>query len=317
VKGKGIEIEVLLSEAEIAEGFLEALARRFLPERYFYWFPVSVRAWLQLCQDGPYRNFIRSDRLVRAGAEAIIGSLPPGPIEVMSLGSGQGTKDLHLLDALAAARRAAAYRPVDAGQMLLEMACADAERHGIAATGVKADLTKRAHLDALRPDAGSPSRLVLLLGNTLGGFDPPAMLHALRSVLRETDLLLVDGELHNDQDTRAGYDNLLNRNFVLAPLQSIGIRETDGELVFEPLADLSPGIHRLGKYFRTRVDLALRIAGETFSLKAGERIRMNHSGKYERKAFLSLLADAGFKPVKDWTSDDDRFVMVLARPSAG
>lgn len=311
--GPPLQIEVLLSEAALADDFLQALAERFLPERFFYWFPLSVRAWLQLCQDGPYRNFIRSDRLVRAGAEAIVGSLPAGPIEVMSLGSGQGTKDLHLLGALADARRASTYRPVDAGQMLLEMACSTAEEHGIAATGVKADLTKRTHLEALRPGAKSPSRLVMLLGNTLGGFDPPAMLHALKSVLREKDLLLVDGELHNDQDTRAGYDNPLNRNFAFAPLQSIGIHETDGELVFEPLADLAPGVHRLGKYFRARTDLALRIAGETFSLKAGERIRMNHSGKYERKAFLALLADAGFKPLKDWTSDDDRFVMVLAR----
>jgi uncharacterized SAM-dependent methyltransferase len=312
VKGKGIEIEVLLSEAEIAEGFLEALARRFLPERYFYWFPVSVRAWLQLCQDGPYRNFVRSDALVRRAANEVIRSLPPGPVEVISLGAGQGTKDLHLLTALATDRKVS-YRPVDAGQSLLEMACAHARSHGIPTIGVKADITNRHHLDALTPLGSTPPRLLLLVGNTLGGFDPPAMLRALRVLLREHDLLLVDGELHNDRDTRTGYDNPQNREFAFAPLRSIGIQESDGELVFESLPDPWPGIHRLGKYFQVGADLDLRVAGEPFIFKAGERIRMNHSGKYERQAFAAMLADAGFTTVAGWRSEDERFLMMLAR----
>jgi len=308
-----LRIEVLLSETTIAEEFLQALAQRFLPERFFYWFPLSVRAWLRLCQDGPYRNFIRSDMLVRTGVDEIVRSLPPGPVEVVSLGAGQGTKDLHLLKALVGDRRAVSYRPVDAGQTLLEMACANAQEEGIRTTGVKADIANPTHLESLRPRRDTPARLVLLLGNTLGGFDPPAMLRALRPLLRQGDRLVVDGELHNDLDTRAGYENPFNRAFAFAPLQSIGIRETDGVLVFEPLPDLSPGLHRLGKYFRAEVDLDLRVAGEAFALKAGERIVMNHSGKYERAAFLNIIADGGFEATAQWSSEDSRFLMVLAR----
>lgn len=315
-----VQIEVLLTEAAIADEFLEALAQRFLPERFFYWFPLSVRAWLSLCQDGPYRNFARSDTLVRRSLDQIVQivhALPSGPIEVMSLGAGQGTKDLHVLKALASTGRLVTYRPVDSGQALLEMACTNARDHRIGTRhviGVKADMTNPLHLEALAPQSETPCRLILLLGNTLGGFDPPAMLRALRPLFRQGDLLVVDGELRNDSDTRAGYENPLNRTFAFAPLQSIGITEADGALVFEPRPDLSPGIHRLGKYFRADVDLSLRVAGEALTLKAGERIEMNHSGKYERAAFLAAVAGGGFEPAAEWSSEDGRFLMILARP---
>ena len=105
---QALQIEVRLTEAAIAEDFLTALANRYLPERFFYWFPLSVRAWLSLCQDGPYRNYVRSNALVRASVSQVTGALPEGPVEVVSLGAGQGTKDFHVLTELAAGGRAVA-----------------------------------------------------------------------------------------------------------------------------------------------------------------------------------------------------------------
>ena len=86
------------------------------------------------------------------------------------------------------------------------------------------------------------------------------------------------------------------------------------QTVFEPRTDVRAGVHRLGKYFRADVDLALRVGGEPFNLRAGERIEMNHSGKYERGALLKLIADGGFEPRAEFLSEDRRFLMVLARP---
>lgn len=315
MQDQALQIEVRLTEAAIAEDFLGALANRYLPERFFYWFPLSVRAWLSLCQEGPYRNYVRSDALVRANVSQVAGALPEGPVEVVSLGSGQGTKDFHLLTGLAAGGRAVTYVPVDAGQTLLEMACTGATARRVICRGIKADLTNPAHLSGLLPGRETPCRLVLLLGNTLGGFEPLDMLRRLRQFVRGRDLLLVDGELQNDSDTRAGYENPLNRAFAFAPLRSIGISESDGALVFEARADLRAGVHRLGKYFRADVDLALRVAGEPLNLRAGERIEMNHSGKFERGAFLKLIADGGFEPIVEFLSEDRRFLMVLARPT--
>ena len=99
-----LEIEVLLTENELAEQFLAALRNRYLPEKFFYWFPLSVRAWLNLCKSaGPYRNFSRSYELIRKHAVEIARQLA-GPstkdLKVVGLGAGQGDKDLLVLEAL-------------------------------------------------------------------------------------------------------------------------------------------------------------------------------------------------------------------------
>ena len=46
-----IQIDILLSEDQIAQEFMDALERHDLPEKFFYWFPLSIRAWINLCGD--------------------------------------------------------------------------------------------------------------------------------------------------------------------------------------------------------------------------------------------------------------------------
>jgi uncharacterized SAM-dependent methyltransferase len=118
-----IQIDVLLSEDQIAQEFIAALARHELPEKFFYWFSLSIRAWLNLCNDGAYRNFIRSLSVLQTHASDLVSMLPTGPIDVISLGAGQGTKDLLLLGQLWQQGRTPRYRPVGTGQGLLELAC--------------------------------------------------------------------------------------------------------------------------------------------------------------------------------------------------
>src|SRR5260370_888744 len=102
------------------------------------------------------------------------------------------------------------------------MACGGALRAGFTAHGVKADFTKPDQLLALAAEPESPRRLVLLVGNTLGAFDPLAQARELRRMLRPGDALLVDGELYAGDATLAGYDNPLNRRFAWAPLHGGG-----------------------------------------------------------------------------------------------
>ena len=47
-----IPVQVLLTENDLAEEFVSSLQSRRLAEKFFYWFPLSVRAWLALCADG-------------------------------------------------------------------------------------------------------------------------------------------------------------------------------------------------------------------------------------------------------------------------
>src|SRR2546425_5382522 len=41
-------IHTLLTENALADEFVSAFRARRLPEKFFYWFPLSVRAWLAL-----------------------------------------------------------------------------------------------------------------------------------------------------------------------------------------------------------------------------------------------------------------------------
>lgn len=310
-----IPIHALLTENELADEFVSSFKARRLAEKFFYWFPLSVRAWLALCSDGAYRNFVRSRSLIARSAGELARHFVPGPLEVLSLGSGQGDKDLILLEALRAHGVRVSYVPVDTSQALLEMACGGALGAGLAAHGIKADFTQPTQLAALGAEPETPPRLVLLLGNTLGAFDPIAEARQLAALLRSGDLLLVDGEIYAAESTLAGYDNPLNRRFAWAPLHAVGIREGDGELVFEAKHDPRlPGLHFIPKHFRPGRDLDALMGGELLRLAAGARLDMNHSYKYAADTFLRILTDAGLAARWQGTSDDDRFLMVLAGP---
>ena len=311
-----IAIQALLTENELADDFVASFRARRLAERFFYWFPLSVRAWLALCSDGAYRNFVRSRSLIAQSARDLARLTALGPLEVLSLGSGQGDKDLLLLDALRENGTRASYVPVDASQALLEMACGGAQGAGFPALGIKADFSRADHLAALAADPESPPRLIMVVGNTLGAFDPIAEARALRGLLRREDLLIVDGELYAGAQTVAGYDNPLNRRFAWAPLAAVGIGEADGDIVFEDTIDQRlPGLHPLAKHFLARRDVGALLGGESLALRAGERVAMNHSYKYDEAAFLRLLAEAGLDVRWQRKSDDGQFLMVMAAPA--
>ena len=306
-----MQIEVLLTENELSAQFLSAFESRFLPEKFFYWFPLSVRAWLDLCQDGAYRNFIRSYDLISAYSNEVVKHLPQ-ELDVVSLGSGQGNKDILLLRAIQDSGRSVRYVPVDSSQALLEMACHGAISSGIHYRAYKAEATNRTHLELIV--SGTIPRLFLILGNTLGAFSPVEMCRLLRTISGRGDFLLADGEIHAE-DTIAGYDNSLNRRFAFAPLTSVGIREADGSLVFETkAAEDWPGITYLTKHFQASRDFSLNIGGSTIDIARSEKLQMNVSGKYSREAFPRLInQEAGFSPVREFLSGDQRFLMVLAR----
>ncbi len=311
-----ISIQALLTENALAAEFVSAFHARRLPEKFFYWFPLSVRAWLALCSDGAYRNFVRSRSLIARSRAELARLFPVAPLEVVSLGAGQGDKDLLLLEALRERGARVSYVPVDTSQALLEMACAGALSAGFPAQGIKADFTNPTHLQALAAEPETPPRLLLLIGNTLGAFDPIAEARDLAGLLRRGDALLVDGEVYAGDATVAGYDNPLNRRFAWAPLNAVGIREGDGELVFAAADDARlPGLHLIPKYFQAGRDVEALMGGEALRLARGEQLAMNHSYKYAPETFLGILSDAGLTVRWQATSDDQRFLMALASPA--
>src|SRR5579863_10468651 len=116
-----MRIEVVLTEAEIVQELAEAVDARDLPEKFFYWHPLSVRAWLALVA-APAYDSMRDCWAQLAGRAASLLTPFDGPVPVISFGAGDGGTDRLLLEAIREARRELKYYPVDASQTLLEMA---------------------------------------------------------------------------------------------------------------------------------------------------------------------------------------------------
>ena len=310
-----IQVDILLSEDQIAQDFMGAIDRHDLPEKFFYWFPLSIRAWINLCGDGAYRNFVRSHSVLQNHAAEIVSMLPSEPIELISLGAGQGTKDFLIMEQLKIKGKYLNYRPVDASQGLLEIACQSAKDKNFVCRGLKADLNNDYHLSEMQDILYENPRLIMILGNTLGAFDPLKFASKLGSIIRPQDFLIIDGELFNHTDTLAGYDNPINRQFAFGPLSSVGLSEpNDGRLHIQTDIDnRQAGLYRIRKHFQASRDLKILLAGETVQIKSDTNIEMSWSYKYDRDALTGLITSSGMQLAAEYLSTDKRFLTLLVK----
>ncbi len=310
-----IQINVLLSENQIAKEFMDALENHNLPEKFFYWFPLSIRAWINLCGDGAYRNYVRSHSVLQNHAAEIVSMLPSEPIELISLGAGQGTKDFLIIEQLQKQDKFLNYKPVDASLGLLEIACQCAKDKNLACYGLKADLNNDSHLTEIQSTLDEKPRLIMMLGNTLGAFDPLEFTTKLDNLVRPQDFMILDGELFNKFDTLAGYDNPINRQFAFGPLSSVGLSEPkDGRLEIKTDVDKRQrGFYRIRKNFKASRDLKIMLAGETVKILSETNIEMSWSYKYDHDALRNLITSSGMQLVAEYLSEDKRFLTLLVK----
>ena len=83
-----MKVEVVLSEADIAEEFVEAIEARDLPEKFFFWFPRAAAEWSALTGDVElYGGLNETWKDLRAEAPALARHFG-GRIPVISFGAG-------------------------------------------------------------------------------------------------------------------------------------------------------------------------------------------------------------------------------------
>jgi uncharacterized SAM-dependent methyltransferase len=313
----GLQITALLHEREILDRVQRAFRERELPEETFYWFPSSVRAWVELCRSSEYRNANRALEVLTAAGRALTERVKLAHT-ICGLGCGEGSKDAVLLRAFKGVRNgASSYIGADFSQALLELALEEAKPHVSHVSGFKCDLGNESHLAGVcnaAMDEDSQPVIFTVLGNTLGAFDPRQFPGRLRKHLRPSDWFLFDGEIFSPE-TLAGYDNPTNRRFAWGPLTGVGITDEDGRLEFSS-ATVGDGLLAITKHFAAARDLRLNIGGEVIEIAAGEKLRMSSSIKYaNQSALLGFVENAGFQVESRWSSSDGNFILACARPS--
>jgi Histidine-specific methyltransferase, SAM-dependent len=306
-----MNIEVLLTEAEIADEFAEAMEARDLPEKFFYWTPLSVRAWREIAAAANESLRQTWDALALKAADLTKSFGPRVP--VISFGAGDGLKDRVILRALHAAGREVKYFPVDASQTLLETACAGAEDDECEALGLKADISSPVHL-LLAADVSEAPRLFLMVGNTLAGFDPLDQIKHVAACLHKGDILILDVRIDaEDEGALDGAAAEAQQRFVLAPLLSAGISPEDGELKFvENGDDRHAGLCLMTRRFQAGRDLTIATSGREIHVERGERFFLNFRYRFTREAFRWLVTHhAGLRIKGEIPSADGRFVSAI------
>lgn len=309
-----MRVEVVLTEADIAQEFAEAMQARDLPEKFFFWSPRSARAWTTLSEEASlYGGLTETWAAIAAEAESLARHFA-GRIPVISFGAGDGARDRILMNALKQAACECFYFPVDASQSLLELACAGADDDDFEAVGIKADISSPVHL-VYAADAAEPPRLFIMSGNTLGVFDPLAEIRYIAQCLRNDDRLIVDGELYEESKTMARRDNPAARKFISALLSGVGIGNSDGEVRFDHKRDeRHEGLHLVTRHFRSARDLAAIVGGEEVPLERGERIGLNFQYTYTPESFRWLVEQqGGLHIVTEYRSPDGRFLTAVCQ----
>ena len=307
-----MKVEVVLTEADIAQEFAEAMEARDLPEKFFFWSPRSAEGWTELTSEPSlYGGLDETWKAIALGAGALAQHFG-GRVPVISFGAGDGSRDRVLMSALKDTGAECTYFPVDASQAMLEMACAGAEDDDFEATGIKADISSPVHL-IYAADAAEAPRLFIFSGNTMGSFDPLAEIRYIAQCMKPGDRLIIDGELYDPQKSMSRRDNPAARKFVSSLLASIGISDNDGEIKFNAKTDeRRDGLHLITRYFRAERDVSATVASREIPLERGERIGLNFQYTYTPEAFRWLITrNGGLEILKEYTSHDARFLTAV------
>jgi uncharacterized SAM-dependent methyltransferase len=309
-----MKVEVVLTEADIAQEFAEAIEARDLPEKFFFCFPRSAAEWAALTARAELYGGLWETWKELAANSAWLAQHFHGRVPVISFGAGDGSRDRLLMTALKNAGCECLYFPVDASQTMLEAACAGADDEDFEAVGIKADISSPVHL-VYAADAAEPPRLFIMSGNTMGSFDPLAEIRYIAQCMKPEDRLIIDGEMHHDELSMAHRDNPAARKFVGALLASVGIREGDGQVKFTLKYDeRHEGLHLITRAFRAARDLSATVAGQEIPLQRGESIGLNFQYTYTPEAFRWLLKQqGGLEIVSEHRSPDGRFMTAICR----
>lgn len=261
----------------------------------------------------------RSERALLVAHAAEIAAV--GAETLVELGSGTSDKTTVLLDAMVAAGALKRYVPFDVSEETLRAAADDlAGRYpSIDVHGVVGDFHH--HLGTI--PAGD-RRLVAFLGSTIGNLRPDErrrFLVDLDDVLQHSDRLLLGIDLVKEParmvaayDDAAGVTAAFNRNALRVLNGALGA-DFDSD-AFDHVAVWDPEESWMEMRLRARTAQVVVVPGMAAPLRfaAGDDLRTEISTKFTVDGVTAELGECGFAVETAWTSPNDDFALVLARP---
>ena len=273
-----------------------------LSSRYFY--DDRGDRLFQAIMSSPeyYLTDCEFEILREQGADIAEKLMEGGACEFIELGSGDGRKIGLLLDALHHESSDWIYRPIDISDHSLELLARNLmpTRPWLKLDPIHGNYHEV--LKSLRP--GRERRVFMFLGSNLGNFGVQGsldFLRLIRSAMAAEDALLIGLDLMKDPEVvLAAYNDAggHTRDFNLNLLQRIN-RELGGDFDLEcfdhePEYDPETGAARSYLTSRRQQTVFIESIDRRFEFKAGERIFMEISQKYDDEMIARMSAEAGF-----------------------
>jgi L-histidine Nalpha-methyltransferase len=311
------------AERRLADDVLDGLTRPFkeIPPKHFYDSRGSA-LFERICELPEYYPTRTEMRILEDRAPAIVEQARP--VELVELGSGATAKARLLLDAMAAGPGVRRYLPVDVSERMVREAAVELvdDYDGLEVHGVVGDFQR--HLDRIPPGSPDGSRLVALLGGTIGNFPPGsrrALLRDVASLLRPGDHLLLGTDLVKDAEViEAAYDDAggvtaeFNRNVL--HVMNRELRADFDPDAFEHVAFFDGRREWIEMRLRAQRPMTVHVADLDLQVEfeAGEELRTEISAKFTRERLERDYAAAGLR-LRGWFTDpEELFAVTLAGP---
>jgi hypothetical protein len=215
---------------------LRAIERQApIPAKFLYLTEQGTACWLELCRGRFHRESVK--HLAQAAPEiaALCQRHARSPnIDFVSLGSGDGKKDLVLIKSLLRAAEASPagdgdvfYFPIDISESLLATALVEVRNgfggaeHAFRLKAIVGDITRLPDYEAVLRPTGT-TRLYSVLGNTLGNADEDEIIDAISARLRSGDLVLVEARIGQAEHDVYVDETAIRHDF--APLEWLGLK---------------------------------------------------------------------------------------------
>jgi len=319
-----IRIDSFLAEVDertLAYDVLDGLTRPFkeLPPKHFYDAHGS-ELFERICELPEYYPTRTEREILLTRADEIVQTTGAG--ELVELGSGSAEKARILLEAMSSACTLRRYVPVDVSESALEAAATLLvdEFDELSVHGVIGDFER--HLERVPRGANGTTRIVALLGGTIGNFPPGTRRRLLRDIgklLGPDDRLLLGTDLVKDprvleaayNDSR-GVTAEFNRNVLRVINRQLG---ADFHVdAFEHVAFFDTVNEWIEMRLRATSAQTVHVAALDLPVEfvAGEELHTEISAKFRRDGVEAELAAAGLKLAHWWTDRQGDFALSLS-----
>ncbi|MDR9432604.1 MAG: L-histidine N(alpha)-methyltransferase [Spiribacter sp.] len=246
---------------------------------------------------------------------AIAAAISPDCL-IVELGSGSSRKTVPLLNAL---NRPAGYVPVDISAEYLYEAAADLakQRPDLSIMPLVADFTTAFSLPPGLP--AHRCRLGFFPGSTIGNLTATgaqALLEHCHSILGKDAAFLIGVDLDKSPDVLIpAYDDpegvtaAFNRNLLTRINRELGLAIDSHAFAHEARYYSDPA--RIEMHLVATSTQTLTLAGQTYTLDAGESLHTETSHKYTIDGFAQLAKSAGWQLTQHWCDAHQRFALLL------